>query len=402
MPLSDLAQSVDFSHLDEPLAEDMHASLRRAVAGGVVFEGGAAPLDIFCHAVDTAIRDIDRHPRGELFRRFVVQGPYEGEGEFPTSMNGERLTDEETAKAIRFVYSWMVNSFQGRLAELLTAGPMLDLLERLKVMGEIPGSARLFVGDAVTAPRVVGAGRVKAADLHVLSERPADNVGPRVIVHALGEVKSHPVSERRVRRQLAGHVVRCRRGLIMRDEIVAAERVDFEPDPPLIVWAEPAAWSLPRGFDFVVTDGDERLRADLPHTPAGADEAVRESDGAWRLTLRWSHEALAAAAYEMTFWYMERVGDVVFAESSANPWPEMSPSEAGRNAAKQSLYYAIRRARTRHEHDRAVALYNMYGFGYALGMNFRGPDGRRKMLWWEHLRAIRRNGVSDDGARFWG
>jgi hypothetical protein len=52
------------------------------------------------------------------------------------------------------------------------------------------------------------------------------------------------------------------------------------------------------------------------------------------------------------------------------------------------LYYAILRAGTWYEEQRAIALYNAYGFGYALGTSFKNENGAREMLWPEDLREI--------------
>jgi len=88
----------------------------------------------------------------------------------------------------------------------------------------------------------------------------------------------------------------------------------------------------------------------------------------------------------------------------------MTPVEAGRNAVKMMLYYAIRPYAIKEnegkltERDsrimqRAIALYNNYGFGYALGMNFRNKAGRRQMLWPEDLEEIARDGETKRGCR---
>ena len=119
----------------------------------------------------------------------------------------------------------------------------------------------------------------------------------------------------------------------------------------------------------------------------------------WRINLRWSKEALAEAAYEMTFWYMEKIGELIYSDSKPNGWEEMSPGEAGRNAAKMMLYYALLRCRTTREAQRAIALYNTYGFGYALGMNFRNAEGKREMLWFQDLDEIMSNGKTKYGCR---
>ena len=88
----------------------------------------------------------------------------------------------------------------------------------------------------------------------------------------------------------------------------------------------------------------------------------------------------------MTFWYMEKIGEVIYSKSMPKGWEEMKPAEAGQNAAKMMLYYAILRCRTIREEQRAIALYNSYGFGYTLGMNYRNTEGRREMLWPQDLR----------------
>jgi len=46
---------------------------------------------------------------------------------------------------------------------------------------------------------------------------------------------------------------------------------------------------------------------------------------------------------------------------------------------------------------RAIALCNTYGFGYALGMNFRNPQGRREMLWPQDMDEIALNGRTENG-----
>jgi hypothetical protein len=63
------------------------------------------------------------------------------------------------------------------------------------------------------------------------------------------------------------------------------------------------------------------------------------------------------------------------------------------------LYYAILRCRTAREEQRAIALYNCYGFGYAVGMNFKDATGRREMLWPEDLDELQANGVTKHRCR---
>lgn len=50
----------------------------------------------------------------------------------------------------------------------------------------------------------------------------------------------------------------------------------------------------------------------------------------------------------------------------------------------------------------AVALYNTYAFGYALGMDFRNTQGRREMLWPQVLDDIAINGPTAHDCRIAG
>ena len=94
---------------------------------------------------------------------------------------------------------------------------------------------------------------------------------------------------------------------------------------------------------------------------------------------------------------MAKVGEVIYSEAVPKAWKRMTPSEAGRNAVKMMLYYALLRCGTDCEEQRAIALYNSYCFGYALGMNFRSVKGRREMLWIEDLDEILNSGKTKHG-----
>jgi hypothetical protein len=132
--------------------------------------------------------------------------------------------------------------------------------------------------------------------------------------------------------------------------------------------------------------------------------------------LRWSREALASVAYEMTFWLMARIGEVIYQDGVPPGWSEMTPAEAGYNAAKEKLYFAIRPYTVKAEKSkqpgapkltrkevlemqRAIALYNSYGFGYVLGMNFKNRDRKREMLWPQDLEEILEFGETKTGCR---
>lgn len=110
-----------------------------------------------------------------------------------------------------------------------------------------------------------------------------------------------------------------------------------------------------------------------PPVPTRTEEV---SAGLWAVTLDWSDEAIEEAAYNMTFGYMGDVGQYVYSNSPLpNSWQEMTAAEGGFNAIKMMLYYILLR-RLSERHDRiASKLYNIYCFGYPLGVD------SREMLW---------------------
>ena len=93
----------------------------------------------------------------------------------------------------------------------------------------------------------------------------------------------------------------------------------------------PSNWKLPRTFRFEGSEHGRMLHVDAGKPPQKDDEITQIGDNEWRITLRWSKEALAEAAYEMTFWYMGKVGELVYSESSPKGWEEMTAPDAGRN-----------------------------------------------------------------------
>ena len=148
-----LVDSVGFEILGEALGEDVRAAASEALNAGAMFCGLAEPLEIFREALAASSREINSLPRGSLFQRFLRDGPYERRGPIPQEMVGKRLSDEQTAAAITFIYSHMVNCFQGRIAELLASRSCTRLLNQLQHQHRLPARARLYVGDLVGVVR---------------------------------------------------------------------------------------------------------------------------------------------------------------------------------------------------------------------------------------------------------
>jgi hypothetical protein len=96
----------------------------------------------------------------------------------------------------------------------------------------------------------------------------------------------------------------------------------------------------------------------------------------WKITLAWSQEALNQAAYEMTFWYMSQAGRHVYKDKNMpKDWEYMTSEEAGYNAIKMMLYYIPLRYISKRQERLAIRLYNVYCFGYPLGVD------SKEMLW---------------------
>lgn len=358
--------------LDPAAADAVVSAVDAAVSSGAAFSVPPTPERLFRHAVASAIDAIEA--RGDLLRRFLLLGPFEREGPIPPELTGKRLTDEECNKAITLIYSHAVNRFQGQLAELLALGSFVRLVADLQRQCRIPASV-LFVGDAAMPLRSARA-KSKGADVHLLN---CSKSQPELV--AVGEVKSYAVSPGRLARQLNGHATRAAHGLQITDlkgvsrDLRPAQR----PEGTLFLSAVPSTWRLPRWFEFVETDGRTLLQAGgLPEIPE--DSVSEVSPNHWHVTLGWSQEALASQAYSLTYWYMEELGVDLFSDGSVSPSPEMSHEEAGANAAKEALYHAIRRCTNPRAEQRAIALYNAYGFGSLEGQKLsrsRAPCSAR-------------------------
>ncbi len=394
-----LADTVGFELLGPDLGYDVESALKSAMEGGAVFPDGTNPLVIFRNTLASSITDIETHPRGRLFQEFLLKGPYEDSGEIPAELVEQRLSDADTASAITFIYSHMVNCFKGAVTELLATKICVQLVKRLQRSGQLPSNARFYIGDSVKVHRVGGKGLLKGGDQHILIEEGRAGEDSSITVAGVTEVKSYIPSHRRLRKQLDRHLRRTKLGL-------RVDGVDYPKENVKIgygserrifrIFVVPSGWKLLRTFRFENSETGRILHVE-PAKPLDDDKITQIENDEWYITLKWSREALAQAAYEMTFWYMAKVGEVIYSEAMPKAWEKMTPSEAGRNAVKMMLYYALLRCRTVREEQKAIALYNSYCFGYALGMNFKNEKGRREMLWIEDLDEILSAGKTKHG-----
>ena len=362
--LSRLLAGVEDRLLPTAMRAELMADLAAALKSGTHFYGGETPQALFHAALRSAFRDISTHPRGREFQQFLLVGPAPFERDLPLGSEGPWLSDDQTAAAVSYVHHGILEHFKGALAELLAVGPVLRLVEDLKATGALSPSATLHCGDAVLAHS--GRRFLKGADFHVLQTAEGDPV----VLAGLGEVKAGVQSRGDIRRQLARHQARAARGVRLKP---SGKHLTPTLAPALHQFSVvPSSSPLSLGYRFLEEehDGATGFLPDEIVAPMHSETVVSEGNY-HEVTLGWSSEALYAVAFEMTLWYFECVGETIFAAGVPQEWAEMSPSAAGRNAAKMRLYDAFQRARNPDEWNDAVALYNSYSFGWAVGNAFR-------------------------------
>ena len=365
------------------LREDLKSSLFAAIEANAVCPFRATPLGIFRGVMSEAIV-----AHAERMKSLLK------DCDAPGSEITGAASAEDYYWAVRFAVSRAVTAIQGSLAELLSLGPLTQLVGELKLNHRIPGTTQIWVGDSIMAPRSRGTGLAKAADVHLLAK---SSVRKSRTVVGVAEVKSYCCSQNKVTRQLDNHLSRSSRTLIARSS--SEKRVRYSvrlADKPLKISVIPSSWRLSRHFRFQAR-GSRRFLIVSPPKPASSAIAIENTPDQWKVVLRWSHEALSDAAFEIFLWCLGRLGEEVYSQQRS-PWPDMSPAEAGQNSVKMALYYAMLHISEPTTLAQAVKLYNVLGFGFALGSNFRGSDGRPSMLWPEDLDEILSKGRTHDGS----
>lgn len=387
-----IIEEITFDFFPQELSADLRHSIESGLAVGATITNCSDSLSILRKAVAETITAIEG--RSKILQRFLNLGPYWSEGDIPNEMKSHCLSDEETAEAVRFIYHHMVNCFQGKLAELLAIEPCIQIMNNLKAKKKLPNDAKLLIGDSVLTGKIKVDKIGKGADFHILHTNTVDNT---VELFAVGEVKSYIRSQKKLKQQLDDHVKRAKYCMKIGDKIFAQDNI-IKTNSIIKISCVPSSWKLSKEFTFENIQGKTFLNINntIP-TEETIISQVRTNE--WRIILKWSYEALAQAAYELTFWYMAKLGEQIFSEKLPKGIKNMTPSQAGQNAAKEKLYFTIVRSRTIREEQRAIALYNMYGFGYSIGMNYKNKEGKREMLYIEALHEILSNGIDRYGCK---
>jgi hypothetical protein len=372
---------------NRPLATAICRSVSLALKSPFVhLDGGNTVWRVFERSLRAAIRDIEDRPRAKLFRRLIEYGPRNPDEPEALSSDGKTtLSDPECGACVEFIFSHMVNRFKGELAELLAIEPCITLARRLLDEGRLPSNIELHLGDAVHERRYRKSRKrgakghwgqfAKGADGVLVEQTGTTRRSAGVLkVHGVIEVKSMALSKNRIAKQIDKHVSRLKGGVKLGKREWSPDAVDRCVG--LRIMVRPSTWKLSRQYQWAKTETGRALV--LPDTsgPPAQLQIERVSRKLWMVTLPWSQEALEEAAYTMTFWYMGQVGEHVYSTTPLpSTWQEMTQEQAGRNSIKMMLYYTMLRYLSK-RHDRlATKLYNVYCFGYALGVD------SREMLW---------------------
>lgn len=375
---------------NRPLASAIYRSVTSALGCPFVhLVGGKTEWDVFKRSLDAAIRDIEEHPRGKLFRRLIEYGPQDPNDPKALVSNGETtLSDPECGSCVEFIFSHMVNRFKGELAELLALEHCTALVQLLQQEGHLPSGVRLYWGDMVQEPRRTGKSGeecnaqwdsfTKGADGLLVEQIPVQKGKPHnsLSIHGIVEVKSMPLYKKKVLTQINRHIMRLNGGVKLGERVYPPDIMCFSNSGLIRIMVLPSTWKLSREWHNVKTDEGREMVFPEPSEPPIQTQVKELEPNLWKITLAWSQEALNQAAYEMTFWYMSQVGRHIYTEKNMpKGWENMTAEKAGYNAIKMMLYYMPLRYLTKRKYRLAIRLYNVYAFGYPLGVD------NKEMLW---------------------
>lgn len=205
-------------------------------------------------------------------------------------------------------------------------------------------------------------------------------------IHGIVEVKSMIQSKKKVLKQIHSHIVRLNGGVKLgkrgwsSDNITLLKNAQKKDSDLIRIIVMPSTWKLNREWCSVGNNDGRSIMFPEPSEPPLNTQVEKLEHNLWKITLAWSQEVLNQAAYEMTFWYMSQVGKHVYTEENMpKGWEYITSEEAGYNSIKMMLYYIPLRHISNRQERLAIRLYNVYCFGYPLGVD------SKEMLWPEDL-----------------
>lgn len=356
-----------------PLATALHRSIDQAISHDFVcLTGGKSVWQVFDASLKASIRNIEDHPRDNLFSRLIKYGPHNPDDPRALTSDGKTmLSDPECGKAVEFIFSHMVNRFKGELAELLALEPCISLFEQFRKEGRLPENSRLYWGETVQE-QCFSNGLSKKRWGKGADGLFAEVDASRVQVHGVVEVKSMRLGAKRILGQIEHHLLRLTGGIRIEGREYSSVAVTADPSKVIRIIVRPSTWKVSREWKWETGDhGGRKMHFPEPTDPPAATRMEQLGGNVHKIALAWSKEAMEQAAYEMTYGYMAEVGKHVFKDRKdlPNGWEDFTPEEAGYNAIKMMLYYLPLRPITVRQERLAVRLYNAYSFGYPLAMD---------------------------------
>jgi hypothetical protein len=299
---------------------------------------------------------------------------------------------------------------------LLAFNSCLKLIHQLRETGRISSNTILYWGDVVQERRQPKSqfdhgltrpgGFTKGADGLIVEStaigKRKTNNGLKIL--GVIEVKSMCLGKKRILKQIDNHITRLKGGIKLGNKEWSPDSLVFihngseaEGLSLARVLVIPSNWKLSREWTSIKTDGGREILFPATSPPFTENRIEKLGSNVWKITLKWSQEALAEAAYEMTFWYMSQVGTHVYREKSLpKGWGYMTSEQAGHNAIKMMLYYVPLRYISERHKRLAIRLYNVYSFGYQAGID------NKEMLWPQDFpdtpqkdQAIRKGRIAD-------
>ena len=391
------------------LAKDIHHSIALALNNPFVNIGMCQDVwQTFNNSLDAATMEIETNKKNGIFQRLLQFGPLDlDQPEAPTSDGMTYLSDPECATCVEFIFSHMVNRFQGELGELLALQPCIELIEEMKQSKVFPDDAILLWGNIILERQKIQEGEgnyAKGADgLVVRFDRNSDTP-TSIEILAVIEIKSMRRSSKRMLDQITHHINRLSGGIKLGKDGSLLNQVILNPAKVKKIIVRPSGWKLNRNVTLGPTiNGVTQLILPEPKKPVSVKDNEKKEmlneTNVWAITLAWSEDALRCAAFEMTYGYMSYIGEQVFREvkqvqNGDSEGEEVDFRNEGYNAIKQALYYMIHRIHYYYsvkEHKivpierKAIRLYNIYSFYYVLGAD------SKYMLWQNESKQNKQN-----------
>lgn len=385
-------ETIDFisSIIGNPyLSESIYDSILQAVNNpDILIAYKAEVQNVFNRILDNSVCDIENHERGKLFKRLIEYGGLSFNDKTLTDFPPNTvLTDKEFITAVNFIYSFIINCFKGDLAEILAIEPCVRLLKELQQKKYLPENTKTAFSDYIKEYQKTG-NLAKGADGLFLC---FDNSNNSVEIKGVIEIKSMPLSVNKILTQVQSHIDRFHQGLSLGEEKISTELLTCNSKDLVKIIVVPSTWKVNRQFDWINENGIRKMSFPDPDKPKNDSKIEEIAKNTYKITLGWSKEALEQAAYEMTFNYMSAVGISVFENKpKPNGLKDMPLDKIGYNSIIEKIYHNMQpyfyeanqeklSKKQKNEKIRMIKLYNVYSFGYPLGID------SKEMLWPEDV-----------------